>query len=174
MNAGSISTTAIVQLQENAGDSGSDTHSDDIPEYYQPISETTDDDDGEGGDSNEASDENHGFVQLSLSANGCHDYRAENGMRALNLSENGNGDSVEAEDDEERRRAELDAAMRRAFEEDENRRYAPLTADTAMRVMEAMRGVSFGGFTPDWARRVPEDQWIDQLRRLGQSPHSVA
>ncbi|KAG4989239.1 hypothetical protein JHK82_031569 [Glycine max] len=35
--------------------------------------------------------------------------------------------------------------------EDENRRNVPLTTENAMRVMEAMRGVSFAGVVPDWA-----------------------
>ncbi|GAB4860253.1 hypothetical protein Ancab_011733 [Ancistrocladus abbreviatus] len=70
-----------------------------------------------------------------------------------------------------RRRAESDSAMRRAFEEDDSRRNEPLTAENAMRVVEAMRGVSFEGFAPDWVRRIPEDQWVDHLRRLRQFPH---
>lgn len=61
-----------------------------------------------------------------------------------------------------------DTAIRRAFREDESRRNAPLTAENAMRVREAMRGVSFAGLAPDWAHQVPEDQWIDRLRRLRQ------
>ncbi|PPD66692.1 hypothetical protein GOBAR_DD36426 [Gossypium barbadense] len=56
----------------------------------------------------------------------------------------------------------------RAFREDERRRNAPLTAENAMRVREAMRGVAFAGLTPDWANQIPEDRWIDQLRRLRQ------
>jgi len=38
--------------------------------------------------------------------------------------------------------------------------------------MEAMRGVSFAGVVPDWAARDPDDNWIDQLRRLRRTPNT--
>ncbi|XP_028120324.1 uncharacterized protein LOC114317761 [Camellia sinensis] len=40
------------------------------------------------------------------------------------------------EDDDEKMREVTDSAIQRAFREDESRRNAPLTAETAMRVME--------------------------------------
>lgn len=88
-------------------------------------------------------------------------------MSSLHLN-----DDLEKEDEEERMREVSDLEIRRAFREDENRRNAPLTAENAMRVMEAMRGVSFGGLAPDWADRVPEDRWIDHLRRMRRPPAS--
>ncbi|KAL0378679.1 UNVERIFIED_CONTAM: hypothetical protein Sradi_3173400 [Sesamum radiatum] len=57
---------------------------------------------------------------------------------------------------------ELERAIERSFREDERRRNAPLTAENAVRLMEAMRGISLGGGAPDWAGQVPEDQWIDR------------
>ncbi|KAK1286110.1 hypothetical protein QJS10_CPB20g00224 [Acorus calamus] len=47
-----------------------------------------------------------------------------------------------------------------------SRRNAPLTAENASRIVDAMRGVSFGGIAPDWVDRMPEDRLIDRLRRL--------
>lgn len=59
-----------------------------------------------------------------------------------------------------------ETAIQRAFIEDENRRNAPLPAENATRVMEAMRGISFTGLAPDWSGRVGEDTWINQLRNI--------
>ncbi|XP_028121417.1 uncharacterized protein LOC114318687 [Camellia sinensis] len=89
----------------------------------------------------------------------------EIGVSSIDLSDNEDTKSNE-EDDDKRMREVTDSAIRRAFREDESRRNALLTAETATRVMKAMRGVSFGGFAPDWANRVLEDQWINQIRRL--------
>ena len=91
-------------------------------------------------------------------------------MQSLDLSED--EEERKHEEDEMMRRAEMDRAMRRAFEEDENRRNAPLSSENATRVMEAMRGVSFAGSTPDWVRHVPEDNWVIQLQHLRQPRHS--
>lgn len=78
--------------------------------------------------------------------------------------------SSEDEEDEIMTTSEApDSAIMRAFMEDENRRKAPLTPESAMRIREAMRGISFGGTTPAWVERVPEDGWMDRLRRLRQS-----
>ncbi|XP_057723947.1 uncharacterized protein LOC130939896 [Arachis stenosperma] len=137
--------------QENGHGSDSDTNSGDeaaAAEYYQPISGV---DDGSG-----ESDGENGI-------NGV----AENGI--WSLDQNDVVYEEEEEEEEERNRRE---EIRRAFSEDENRRNAPLSEENATRVMEAMRGVSFGGVAPDWADRVPEDRWIDQLRRLRLSPNT--
>nr|GMD15747.1 uncharacterized protein LOC109173699 [Ipomoea batatas] len=122
MNA--VSNTPPEFNQVNAGESDSDTNSDESPEYYQPISSADGDDEDE-----EFSDQHS------------------------NLSDGDRDPS----------------AIRRAFRDDDSRRSAPLTAENTMRVMEAMRGVSFGGVAPDWAGRVPESQWIQQLRTIRQS-----
>nr|GMD18810.1 uncharacterized protein LOC109173699 [Ipomoea batatas] len=122
MNAVSNSPPEFNQV--NAGESDSDTNSDESPEYYQPISSADGDDEDE-----EFSDQHSNL---------------------------GDGDRDPS-------------AIRRAFRDDDSRRSAPLTAENTMRVMEAMRGVSFGGVAPDWAGRVPESQWIQQLRTIRQS-----
>lgn len=73
-------------------------------------------------------------------------------------------ESEEAE--EEERMRQLEASISRAFSEDEKRRSAPLTPENAAMILDAMRGVIFQGMAPDWAVQVPEDQWVDRLRRL--------
>lgn len=94
-----------------------------------------------------------------------------NGMSSLDLNENTehSKSSSEGEEEEMPTREASDSEILRAFREDENRRNAPLTPENATRIREAMRGISFGGATPDWVGQVPEDGWIDQLRRLRQS-----
>ncbi|KAF9590835.1 hypothetical protein IFM89_038707 [Coptis chinensis] len=67
-----------------------------------------------------------------------------------------------------------ETTISRAFREDESRRNMPLPPENATRIMDVMRGISFGDFTPDWSRRVPEDRWIEEFRRLKQSPSTVA
>ncbi|RXH84966.1 hypothetical protein DVH24_041734 [Malus domestica] len=57
----------------------------------------------------------------------------------------------------------------RAFREDESRRNAPLTAENATRVREAMRGISFAGTPPHWAELIAENNWMDRLHGVGQS-----
>ncbi|RVW56853.1 hypothetical protein CK203_078525 [Vitis vinifera] len=165
MNGMSNPTTDF--MEGNGGGSDSDTNSEDSPEYYQPISAV--DSDGEASDQVN-SDEDHEEHASDASdfhrlPNGYCGHVAENGVSSLNLN-----DDVEEEHEEERMRETSDSAIRRAFREDESRRNAPLTPENAMQVMEAMRGVSFGGLAPDWAGHVPEDRWIDQLRRLRQPP----
>lgn len=71
----------------------------------------------------------------------------------------------EDEEEVERERGR-EATILRAFREDESRRNAPLTAENASRVMDAMRGVRFAGSAPEWADQVGEDRWVDGLRRL--------
>ncbi|KAL3616218.1 hypothetical protein CASFOL_039608 [Castilleja foliolosa] len=134
--------------------SDSDSNSDDLPEYYHPISTAENNVDEDEGDPSDL-DLNHRFHQLP------------NGLSPLDLS-----DDDDLEDDEEEEAVEAtesERAIERAFREDERRRTAPLPADNAVRVMEAMRRISFGGDTPDWAARVPEDQWIGRLRSLSRS-----
>ncbi|KAM7522027.1 hypothetical protein LguiA_011929 [Lonicera macranthoides] len=154
MNA--VSNTSTDFIQENAGGSDSDTNTEETPEYYQPISAGgVDDEDLSDQDSDDDRDPN--FHPLS---NGY----VENGISALDLSDE-EQDEHEHEEEEIMREAS-DSAMIRAFREDESRRNAPLPAENAVRVLEAMRGISFVGSAPDWANRVPEDRWIDQVRRL--------
>lgn len=128
-----------------------------MPEYYQPISAGGVDDE-DLSDQNSDDDRDSNFHRLP---NGY----VENGISSLDLS-----DEEEDEDEEEERiREASDSAMIRAFREDESRRNAPLPAENAVRVLEAMRGISFVGSAPDWADRVPEDRLIDQVRRLRRS-----
>lgn len=158
-----------IAFTEGTQGSDSDTNSDEAPENYQPIS-AVDYDNGEvSSDDDPASGlTNGGYCAQSE--------EAENGISSLQI--NAEVEEKSSEDDgddgeEERMREAYDSAVLRAFREDESRRNAPLTPENAMRVMEAMRGVSFGGVAPDWAGRVPEDQWIDRLRRLRQSPRDT-
>lgn len=135
---------------------------DDSPEYYQPISAEVDD--GENLNSDDYENSEQFDPQHSL-PNGYASYM-ENGVLSLDLSDE-EGNNVEEE--EERMREESDMAIRRAFREDENRRNAPLTPENSIRVIEAMREISFAGLAPDWASQIPEDQWINQLRGLRRS-----
>ncbi|XP_021716267.1 uncharacterized protein LOC110684165 [Chenopodium quinoa] len=178
MNAASNSRTDFIA--DYAGDSDSDTNSDEIADYYQPISSIDGNEDGNlnNPNINGYHDPNDAVNQHSSLSNG-HDYSAaaENGVRALNLSEDEVERESEAEveeEDEQRMGVDLDSAMRRAIEEDESRRNAPLSSENAVRVMEAMRGVSFPGMPPDWVSDLPEDRWVHQLQRLCQPPHSTA
>nr|DAD26332.1 TPA_asm: hypothetical protein HUJ06_027800 [Nelumbo nucifera] len=173
-----MSTTAD-GFQENGG-SDSDTNSDEAGNYYQPISAVDDNDEGDPEQEMSVEDKgdlNHDSTHFDSFAFGSPNFhslsngyvhRAENGIASLNL--NGDDHENEEEEEEERIREASDSAIARAFREDESRRNAPLTPENASRIMEAMRGISFGGLTPDWAERVPEDRWIDQLRRLRQPP----
>ncbi|XP_048136048.1 uncharacterized protein LOC125315390 isoform X1 [Rhodamnia argentea] len=163
MNA--VPFTSPNHMDENGRGSDTDSNPDESPEYYQPISAADDSDSG--------SDSPVDFPQRL--PNG---YCVENGVSSLSVndgfeltSSDDDGDD-EGEEEEERAREAYDAAMSRAFREDETRRNAPLTPHDGTRVMEAMRGVSFGGLAPDWAQSVPEDQWIERLRRLRQPPNT--
>ncbi|OMO82900.1 hypothetical protein CCACVL1_11677 [Corchorus capsularis] len=160
MNAMSTSPNDLIEESNNGSGSDSDTNHDDAPEYYQPISAVDDDDDEdqEGFDGQVNSDEEHHNLSNGYVS------RVENGISSLHV-----GDvAAEEEEEEERMREASDTAIWRAFRDDESRRNAPLTPENAMRVREAMRGVSFAGLAPDWVGQVPEDRWIDQLRRLRQ------
>ncbi|XVF46183.1 hypothetical protein PTKIN_Ptkin03bG0006600 [Pterospermum kingtungense] len=165
MNAMSTSPTDLIEENYIGGGSDSDTNRDEASEYYQPISAVDDDDDEdqEGLGDPVNSDEEHHYPNLS---NGYLN-RVENGISSIRVGDAAAEEEEEAEEEMMTREAS-DTAIRRAFREDESRRNAPLTQETAMRVREAMRGVSFAGLTPDWANEFPEDRWIDQLRRLRQ------
>lgn len=132
-------------------------------DYYEPISAIDDEDSGEARSENETYTSDSHLHHLP---NGC---RVENAVSSLSLN-----DDVERrcsdEEEEERMREASDSAIRMAIREDETRRNAPLSPDNATRIMDAMRGISFGGSAPDWTRIVTEDRWIDQLRRLRQTP----
>ncbi|KHG28742.1 hypothetical protein F383_13965 [Gossypium arboreum] len=168
MNAISTSHIDLIQENNNGSGSDSDTSHDDAPEYYQPISAVDDDDDDDDDEDRESfddqvnSDEEHHHRNLTSG----YVNRVENGISSLHVGSVAT--EQEEEEEEERRREASDTAIRRAFREEERRRNAPLTAENAMRVREAMRGVAFAGLTPDWANQIPEDRWIDQLRRLRQ------
>ncbi|XP_022861923.1 uncharacterized protein LOC111382244 [Olea europaea var. sylvestris] len=162
-----MDNSAMGFVQDKAGDSDSDTNSDEAFDYYQPISTVTaGDDDGALSDQNSDDDEvNNHYSNFHPLSNGyASGHCMGNGFSSLDLSDE------DEEEERSRETSESERAIERAFREDERRRQAPLTSENASRVMEAMRGVSFGGFTPDWAGRIPEDRWIDQLRRLRQSP----
>ncbi|PKI66585.1 hypothetical protein CRG98_013029 [Punica granatum] len=166
----------------NGHGSDADSNPDETPDYYQPISSSGDDDsssDSDPIDHQQNSPSNLRHLPLPL-PNG---YLGDNGIASLSLQDAADHKSSEEEDDddgdageeqeEERAREASNSAMLKAFREDESRRNAPLRSEDAVRVMEAMRGVSFGGSAPDWAQRVPEDQWIEQLRRLRRPPRST-
>ncbi|KAK9168040.1 hypothetical protein Syun_000180 [Stephania yunnanensis] len=156
-----MSISANEFIQENDDDAGSDSESnsdDALDNHYQPISAQDFNDEHP----DDYSAHYHHIVESNGSArtlenpsNG-HIEEEGRGVSSLNLSD----DDCEEED-----RAVLEA-ISRAFTEDDRRRSAPLTPEAATRIRDAMRGVSFGGTTPDWAHSVPEDRWIDQLRRL--------
>ncbi|KAK1373976.1 Serine/threonine-protein kinase rio2 [Heracleum sosnowskyi] len=141
-------------IQDNASGSDSDSNAGDSPDYYLPISAAIEDDDTfSDPNSDEDHTQNPTFHPLPNGYANC----IENGVASLDLS-----------DDEEDETAIVtsETAIQRAFIEDENRRNAPLPAENATRVMEAMRGISFAGLAPDWSGRVREDMWIDQLRSI--------
>lgn len=155
---------------ENASGSDSDTNTGESPEYYHPISAIGEDDDDDEDFSDQNSDDYHhqnpNFHPLPNGYAHC----VENGVSSLDLTDD---EEEEKEEEEERMREASDSAIRRAFREDESRRNAPLPPENATRVMEAMRGISFGGFTPNWTDQVPEDRWINELGRLRRSPSST-
>ncbi|KAF5946795.1 hypothetical protein HYC85_017023 [Camellia sinensis] len=62
----------------------------------------------------------------------------EIGVSSIDLSDDKDTKSNE-EDDDERMREVTDSAIRRAFREDKSRRNAPLTAETATKVMEGLK-----------------------------------
>ncbi|KAL7081960.1 hypothetical protein ACP275_14G071100 [Erythranthe tilingii] len=159
-----MNAAAASEAHNGAYESDSESNSDDSSEYYQPISTA----DGEDEEETNASDQdpNLNFHRLP---NGW----VENGLSSLDLT------NEEEEDEEEA--TESESAIERAFREDERRRSAPLTEENAVRVMDAMRRISFGGgggggaaAAPDWAGQVSDDQWIDRLMRLRRPSSSAA
>lgn len=76
---------------------------------------------------------------------------------------------VEADVDEIERQRTEDAAFHRAKEADDARRLAPLPPDRCQAIKKAMQSISLGGFQPEWADKVPEEQWINRIRRKSTS-----
>ncbi|KAJ4725496.1 serine/threonine-protein kinase rio2 [Melia azedarach] len=158
-----MNATTTDFVEEINGGSDSETNPDDTPEYYQPISAVDyDDNDSDSDQTNGDESDSHGLP------NGYYVHIAENGMSSMHINGDveAKGSSEDEEEERMREESESESAIMRAFTDDENRRNAPLSQDNAMRVMEAMRGVSLGGLAPDWANQVPEDRWMDQLRRI--------
>ncbi|XP_042510387.1 uncharacterized protein LOC122085857 [Macadamia integrifolia] len=173
-------------IQENGGSDSDSNCTDDPPDYYQPISAVDDQEDVSDQENSTDDKGDHdpgtshfdsfrpGNPNIDQFSNGfVNVHRAENGIAALQLNGDAHG-SDDDEEEEERMTEASDSEIARAFREDESRRNAPVTPENAMRIMDAMRGVSFGGVTPDWASQVPEDRWVDQLRRLRQPPSTTA
>ncbi|KAL5709802.1 hypothetical protein ACHQM5_020445 [Ranunculus cassubicifolius] len=162
----SISANNFVGESDDDSETNINSDGDD---YYQPISavddSTSDREEGEEHIFNESNGGNSVNSIPSLgSPNNCHDLGLSNGhTRGMNFNEEETEDGETSEAEEEERRRE---AIRRAFREDETRRNARLPRENATRIMNAMREISFGGFTPVWADQVPEHQWINQLERL--------
>ncbi|XP_028057930.1 uncharacterized protein LOC114261816 [Camellia sinensis] len=140
------------------GGSSFDTNYDNLPKYYQPISV--------GGDKE---DEENASNQSNFDRNTDDEFDShciENGIWSLDLSNDKERKTNEAEEEEERMRKVSDSAILRALREDKRRLNASLAPEIATRVMEAMHGVSFSGLAPSWADQLLEDQWFNQLRRL--------
>ncbi|OVA02799.1 hypothetical protein BVC80_9093g155 [Macleaya cordata] len=162
-----MSILANELFRENA-DSDSEANSDDGPDYYQPISDVVDD---EEADDEEADNSDHAFDSLASENPNFQSFSnghigVQNGIYTLDLND-------DEEEEEEMMGEDPDSAISRAFREDESRRNAPLTPENSTRIMDAMRGISLEGFAPDWTAQVPEDRWIDQLRRIRQPPSTT-
>ncbi|CAL5331023.1 unnamed protein product [Camellia sinensis] len=80
-------------------------------------------------------------------------------VSSIDLSDDENTKSNE-EDDDERIKEVTDSAIRRAFREDESRRNAPLTAETATRVME-----DWGPRILYWTKAPNSEDLVSQGRR---------
>lgn len=94
-----------------------------------------------------------------------------NGMSGLDLASDNEDANDGGEADEEEEQCPAEAAAARALSEDERRRRAPLPADAAARIVDAMRRVAFPGAPPSWADSIPDDQWLDRLRSLRGGPN---
>lgn len=163
----------------SAADSDADSDGSGPEGYYRPISahddgsaSDADDDGGFGVSSPVRSNGGSGLIDGQNSNPTVFQIHMVNGISGLDLNGHGEGGGMEEEDhddeeeEEEERAREREASISRAFREDESRRSAPLTPENTARIVDAMRGVSFQGIPPDWVNRVPEDQWVNQLRRL--------
>ncbi|XP_010487010.1 PREDICTED: uncharacterized protein LOC104765048 [Camelina sativa] len=151
-------------MEENNNNAGSDSDSnsvDDSQDYYEPISavdlENANDEGSDVEDSYHPIGGGDGFSH-GLSNGHCMIPETEEGISSISIN-------ADAESEEEAE-TETETEIRRAFEEDERRRRSPLVEENAVRIMEAMRAISFPGTAPDWTSDVNEDRWIDQLRRL--------
>ncbi|MCO5552417.1 hypothetical protein L7F22_005928 [Adiantum nelumboides] len=67
--------------------------------------------------------------------------------------------------DETERQHEEDTAMRRVKEEEHAHRSAPLPPERCEAIKTAMESISLGGYRPEWADSIPEEQWLNRLRR---------
>lgn len=154
-------------IAENASGSDSDTNPDETPDYYQPISALDEED----------FNANNGHDFHGLSNGNAHMVETDTAFadRSDRVErENEEAEGEDEEEEEERMRKASESATQRAFREDDSRRNAPLTPENAMRVMDAMRGVSFGSLAPDWASQIPENQWIARLQRMRRSLDSTS
>eukprot|EP01018_Ginkgo_biloba_P014520 Gb_37207 [translate_table: standard] len=158
---------------------------------YQPVSS---DDPFRGSPDNGNGQNTHGFEPINsngeqtnvligpasttITYNGMefHVFGNVDGLSSLHIGNgfsNGNdlaGLDTEEEEEEERLREEAEIAIREANRADMERRNAPLHPERSSAIMNAMRGISLQGFQPDWADRIPEDQWVNQLRGSRDSP----
>lgn len=147
--------------------SDSDSNPDDSLDYYQPISIA----DNSGGEDSDNDGERGGEFSVEFPNSNFHQLPngwIQNGVSSLDISD---GDD---EEDKEEEAVESESAIDRAYREDETRRNAPLPVENAVRVMEAMRRISFGGGAPDWAGQISEDQWIDRLRGMRRPSSSAS
>lgn len=155
-------------IAENASGSDSDTNPDETPDYYQPIS-AVDEEDFSGNNAHDFHGLSNGNAHM-VETDAAFPDRSD---RVERENEEAQGEDEE-EEEEERMREASESAIQRAFREDDSRRNAPLTPENATRVMDAMRGVSFGSLAPDWASQIPENQWIARLQRMRQSPDTTS
>lgn len=92
------------------------------------------------------------------------------GNSSVNENDSDGPEKDEEAEEEERRREEAEIAIREANMADLERRRAPLNPERRAAIINAMRGITLEGFRPDWADTVPENQWVDILRRPRESP----
>lgn len=93
------------------------------------------------------------------------------GNRSVNENDSDGPEKEEEAEEEERRREEAEIAIREANIADMERRRAPLNPERRAAIINAMRGITLEGFRPDWADTIPENQWVDHLRRPQESPN---
>ncbi|MCO5557091.1 hypothetical protein L7F22_010647 [Adiantum nelumboides] len=67
--------------------------------------------------------------------------------------------------DETDRQHEEDSAMHRAKEEEHAHRSAPLPPERCEAIRNAMQSISLGGYRPEWADTISEEQWLNRLKR---------